>query len=116
MYVKATYLNDKGTKITFTNGRKRNTKKEMRMPVDPFDEACPGGTLNRYVQSLAPHQIRFYTYPAKEHERRQLNKLGLGDVMYSPNKPIGKNKINTFMKEACEKLKLKSAPATAFAL
>ena len=27
--------------------------------------------------------------------------------MYSPNKPIGKNKINTFMKEACEKLKLK---------
>ena len=29
------------------------------------------------------------------------------DVMYSPNKPVGQNMINMFMKEACKKLKLK---------
>ena len=90
VYVKATDLNDKGTKITFTNGRKRDTKKDMRMPVDPLDESCPGGTLYRYVQSLAPHQKRFYTYPAKGNKRGTLDKLGLRDVMYTPTSPLGK--------------------------
>ena len=61
MYVKVTDLKDKGTKITFTNGRKRDTKRDMRLPVDPLNLACPGGTLFRYVQALAPSQKRFYT-------------------------------------------------------
>ena len=55
-------MNDKDTK----NGRKRNTKKDMRVPVDPLDKSCPGGTLYKYVQSLAPHQKRFYTYLQRE--------------------------------------------------
>ena len=40
-----------------------------------------------------------YLSCAKEHKRRQLNRLGLRGVLYSPNKPIGQNKLNTFMKE-----------------
>ena len=68
MFVKATDLKDKGTKITFTNGRKRDTKRDMRLPVDPLNLECPGGTLFRHVHSLALSQERFYTYPAKGNE------------------------------------------------
>ena len=100
MYVKATQLNDKGTKITFTNGRKRDTKREMRLPVDPYDLSCPGGTIYRYVQKCAPYQKHVHCYPAKPGKLTKLQKQGAPHVAFSPNRQIGKNKIDTRMKDA----------------
>ena len=63
MYVKSTHLNDKATKLSFTNGRVRDTKRGMRLLVDPNNLSCPGGTIFRYVKAMAPGTDRFYNYP-----------------------------------------------------
>ena len=106
LYVKTTHLNDKATKISFTNGRKRDTKRAMRLPVDPKNPACPGGTIYRYQQAHSPTADRFHTYPASIGDRKAYTKIGCPNVRYNPNKPIGKNKIGEFMKEACKKVGL----------
>ena len=80
MFVKATDLKEKDTKITFTNKRRRDTNRDMRLPVDPLNLACPGGTLFRYVHSLAPSQERFYNYPTKANELAKLRRIGLSHV------------------------------------
>ena len=106
MYVKPTNLNDKATKLTFSKGRRRDTKKNVRIPVDPTDQACPGGTIYRYYLTLPPTCKRFYCYSADEKTKSDWARLGNPNVRWNPKRPVGSNKIGVFMKEACTKLGL----------
>ena len=72
--VNITDITDKSHKLTLTNGRKRNTKRAMRLPVHPEDLSCPGGTLFRFKQALAPGQRRWYTYPATHSQKKSYAK------------------------------------------
>ena len=107
MWVRATHLNDKSTKLSFTKGRMRDTKRDMRLPVDPTNLSCPGGTIFRYAQALAPGGDRFYTYPVTLTDKKSYEMMQLGrEVRYSSDRPLGKGTIGKYIKAACEQVNL----------
>ena len=78
MYVISTHLNNTSTKFSFTKGRVRDTKRSMRLHVDPNDLSCHDRTIFRYVQVLPPLADRFYTYTASMSVKKPFKEMQLG--------------------------------------
>ena len=107
MYVETKHLLDKSFKLSLSKGRKRDTKRAMRLPVYEDDLSCPGGTIYCYSKTLAPNQKRWYCHDASMTQEKMYAKTGLTLARWNPNKPFGSNEIGKLMKAGCKKIGLK---------
>ena len=89
---KTTKLSVRNPVVSYHNG--------MKIPVN-----CDfGGFIQRFVESLSPHQDRMYCYPATKAEKARYAIQGFPKAAFSPKKPIGRHKISEMIKEAMVKL------------
>ncbi len=104
--IKLTGLTDKSHKITSTRPITRDTKNANRIPFDINDMNSPGGSIVRLKRKAAPGQVRLYTYPLTDSQKRTYLRNNMPNVETQANKPIGVNKIAKMMKSACDRVGL----------
>ena len=82
----------------------------MRIPVKSEFGLC----IERYLYKLHPFQERMYCRPATTTQMAHWKTLNLDGVCYSPNQPLGINKIREYSKMALTRLGFPGATAHSF--
>ena len=100
----------KTERLTFYNPTLKESETGMRIPCD----TPQGKGIQRLLDSLGPGQMRLYCKVATNAQRHRFATIGHKKAVFSPNQPIGVNKVQKYLKRAASRLGFENTTGHAF--